>query len=204
MTESLNSTWWSSKLEVPIFQLVDELATRFQIIILYVFGFGQFSVAMHTQHCHTTLEVGIQDGRHNNVSSYNSALTQCNDREDFNDYRHPFPINKWFQNEQREECNELFDRFSRYGQDCHCVSLIQTKHKQKAIQCSKQSVLYKMSFTCGAAATVAFLWILPVDLLGHVVQNIASYFVCVWFESMTLTNNIVQIWRIELHLLFHL
>jgi len=33
MTGSRNSIRWSSKPEVPIFQLVEELATRFQIII---------------------------------------------------------------------------------------------------------------------------------------------------------------------------
>jgi len=33
MTGSRNSRWRSSKPEVPIFQLVKELATRFQIII---------------------------------------------------------------------------------------------------------------------------------------------------------------------------
>jgi len=32
MTGSRNSRWWSSKPEVPIFQLVEELATQFQII----------------------------------------------------------------------------------------------------------------------------------------------------------------------------
>jgi len=63
---SRNSRWRSSKPEVPIFQLMEELATRFQFIILRFRGLAiQWR---HSQHCHTTTEVGIHYGRHNNVS----------------------------------------------------------------------------------------------------------------------------------------
>jgi len=55
---SRNSRWWSSKPEVPIFQLVQELETRFQFIIPC---FRRRAIQWrHTQHCHTTTEVGIR------------------------------------------------------------------------------------------------------------------------------------------------
>jgi len=57
MTGSRNSRWWSSKPEVPIFQLVEELATRFQIIIPCFLG--RETQWYQTQHCQTTTEVGI-------------------------------------------------------------------------------------------------------------------------------------------------
>jgi len=63
---SRNSRWRSSKPEVPIFQFVEELETRFQIIIPCFWG--REIRWRHSQHCHSTAEVGIQDGRHNNVS----------------------------------------------------------------------------------------------------------------------------------------
>jgi len=66
MTGSRNSRWRSSKPEVPIFQLVEELETRFQIIIPCFRG--REIQWIHSQHCHSTTEVGIQDGRYNNVS----------------------------------------------------------------------------------------------------------------------------------------
>jgi len=62
MTESRNSRWRSSKPEVPMFQLVEELATRFQIIIPRFRG--RAIQWRHFQHYHTTTSVGIQDGRH--------------------------------------------------------------------------------------------------------------------------------------------
>jgi len=71
MTDSLNSRWWSSKPEVPIFQLEEELATRFQIIIPRFRG--RANQWRHFQHCHTTTEVGIQYGGRQNRSTYISA-----------------------------------------------------------------------------------------------------------------------------------
>jgi len=54
MTESRNSRWRSSKPEVPIFQLVEELATHFQIIIPSFRGLAiQWR---HSQHCNTITE----------------------------------------------------------------------------------------------------------------------------------------------------
>jgi len=64
MTGSRNSRWRSSKPKVSIFQLVEELTTRFQIIILCFRG--QAIQWRHAQHYHTTAEVGIQDGGHLN------------------------------------------------------------------------------------------------------------------------------------------
>jgi len=49
MTESRNSRWRSSKPEVPIIQLVEELATRFQIIIPCFRG--RAIQWRHSQHC---------------------------------------------------------------------------------------------------------------------------------------------------------
>jgi len=60
MTGSRNSRWRSSKPEVPIFQLVEKLASRFQIIIPCFRG--RAIHWRHFQQCHTTTEVGIQDG----------------------------------------------------------------------------------------------------------------------------------------------
>jgi len=60
MTESRNSRWRSSKPEVHLFQLVEELPTQFQIIIPCCWG--RAIQWWHSQHCHTTMEVGIQDG----------------------------------------------------------------------------------------------------------------------------------------------
>jgi len=60
MTGSRNSRWRSSKSEVPIFHLVEELATQFQIIIPRFRG--RPIQWRHSQHYHTTTEgsdVGI-------------------------------------------------------------------------------------------------------------------------------------------------
>ena len=61
MTRNRNSRWRSCKPEVPIFQFVEELETRFQVII--PFFRGRAILWRHFQHCHTTPEVGIQDGK---------------------------------------------------------------------------------------------------------------------------------------------
>jgi len=61
---SRNSGWRSTKPEVPIFQLVKELATRFQIIIPRFRG--RVIRGRHSQHCHTTTKVVIQDGGRQN------------------------------------------------------------------------------------------------------------------------------------------
>jgi len=66
---SRNSRWQSSKPEVHIFQLVEELATRFQTIIPRFQG--RAIQWRHSQYCHTTTEVGIQDdGRLNRKNLY--------------------------------------------------------------------------------------------------------------------------------------
>jgi len=64
--ESRNSRWRSSKPEVPIFQLVEELAAQFQIIIPRLPG--RAMQWPHCQHCNTTTAVGIQDGGRLNQS----------------------------------------------------------------------------------------------------------------------------------------
>jgi len=76
------------------------------------------------------------------------------------------------------------------------VSLIQTNTNKKTIQCAKQSILHWISFTCGGNSRISLdsaSW-----LAWTLCAEYCIVFVCVWFESMTLTNNIVQIWRIEL------
>jgi len=75
ITGSRNSWWRSSKPEALIFHLVYQITMRFQVIILCFRG-----RAVQWRRSHTTTEVGSQDGRHYNVSSYNSALTQCNEK----------------------------------------------------------------------------------------------------------------------------
>jgi len=127
MAGSRNSRWRTSKPVIPACQLVNELVTRFQIIIPRFWGreiqwchfqhchtttavgiqdggrqnrkclyfslwgasnaisshnttFSGSGNSRHSQHGHTTTEVEIRDERHNEVRSYNSALTQSDEK----------------------------------------------------------------------------------------------------------------------------
>jgi len=138
---SRNSRWRSSKPEVPIFQLVKELATRFQITIP-CFRCRTIQWWHHFQHCHATTVVGIQDGHHNNASSYNSALTQCNEKISVI-IGHPFPIkNDSKTNNMKNVMSCLTDYrdLDKIVTVCHSFK----PKTKKTIQCSVQSVLYWM------------------------------------------------------------